>query len=111
MAAYGDADRARLLADPGIIRNRLKVDAAIANARQLVALRAEHGSFAGWLDVHHPLEKAEWVTLFKRTFTFTGGAITGAFLMSTGYLPGAHEEWCPVYAQVAAQEPPWMRGA
>ncbi|TLN12294.1 DNA-3-methyladenine glycosylase I, partial [bacterium] len=53
IAVYGDSDRARLLADAGIIRNRLKVNAAVENARRIQVLRAEHGSFAGWLDAHH----------------------------------------------------------
>lgn len=97
VAKYGAKDRARLLADAGIIRNRLKVDAAIENARRIVALRESHGSFAKWLDSHHPREKAEWVKLFKKTFLFTGGEITGEFLMSLGYLPGAHEPGCPVF--------------
>jgi len=109
VANYGAVERARLLADPGIIRNRLKVDAAIANARRIVALRASHGSFAAWLDGHHPLAKPEWVKLFKQTFNFTGGEITGEFLLSTGYLPGAHEESCPVYKRIAQLKPPWMR--
>ena len=108
VAGYGEADRARLLADAGIIRNRLKVDAAIANARTILELRREHGSFAGWLDHHHPLPKGEWVKLFRKTFRFTGGEITGEFLMSTGYLSGAHAEECPVYAEIAALRPPWM---
>ncbi|HYD64847.1 DNA-3-methyladenine glycosylase I, partial [Azospirillum sp.] len=77
VAAYGDDDRQRLLNDPGIIRNRLKVDATIENARRVVALRASHGSFADWLKAHHPLPKEEWVKLFKRTFRFTGGEIVG----------------------------------
>lgn len=109
VAAYGDADRARLLADPGIIRNRLKVDAAIENARRIAALRERHGSFAGWLDAHHPLPKAEWVKLFRRTFRFTGGEIVGEFLLSTGYLPGAHSPDCPVHARILALDPPWRR--
>ena len=46
--------------------------------------------------------------LFKRTFVFTGGEITGEFLISTGYLPGAHDESCPVYAKIAGLNPPWM---
>jgi DNA-3-methyladenine glycosylase I len=100
VAAYGARDRARLLADAGIIRNRLKVDAVIENARRIAALRESHGSFARWLDVHHPCGKPEWVTLFKKTFLFTGGEITGEFLMSLGYLPGAHEPDCPVYAEI-----------
>jgi DNA-3-methyladenine glycosylase I len=68
VAAYGSADRARLLADPGIIRNRLKVDAAISNAQSILDLRASHGSFAGWLAAHHPRTKEEWVKFFKKTF-------------------------------------------
>ena len=108
VAEYGDVDRARLLADTGIIRNRLKVDAAISNAQRILELRASHGSFAEWLDVHHPLEKAGWVGLFKKTFRFTGGEITGEFLMSLGYLPGAHVEGCPVFDDVAALKPRWM---
>jgi DNA-3-methyladenine glycosylase I len=109
VAAYGELERARLLADAGIIRNRLKVDAVIENARRIMALRESHGSFAGWLDAHHPLPKPEWVKLFRRTFRFTGGEIVGEFLMSTGYLPGAHAEHCPVYTRIAALQPPWLR--
>lgn len=111
VAAYGDADMARLLSDAGIIRNRLKVGAAIENARRLVTLRASFGSFAGWLDFHHPLPKDAWVKLFKATFRFTGGEIVGEFLMSTGYLSGAHDENCPTLEQVRAQDPPWRRVA
>jgi DNA-3-methyladenine glycosylase I len=67
IAKYGEKDRLRLLADPGIIRNRLKVNAAIANAQKIRELRKEHGSFRGWLDANHPLPKEEWVKLFKKT--------------------------------------------
>ncbi len=108
VAAYGAAERARLLADAGIIRNRLKVDAVIENARRIQALRDGHGSFATWLAAQHPLPKDAWVKLFKKTFKFTGGEITGEFLMSIGYLPGAHREDCPVAARIAALGPPWM---
>ena len=109
VAAYGDRDTARLLADAGIIRNRLKVAAAIHNAQCIQRIRAEHGSFADWLDAHHPLPKDDWVKLFKKTFRFTGGEITGEFLMSTGYLPGSHREDCPVFAEIAEKQPPWQR--
>lgn len=108
VAAYGEADRARLLGDPGIIRNRLKVDAAIENARRLQALRAGHGSFSAWLVAHHPLPKKEWVSLFRRHFKFMGGEIVGEFLMSLGYLPGAHRPDCPVHGRITAASPPWM---
>ena len=109
VAGYGARDRRRLLADAGIIRNRLKIDAAIANAGRILELRASHGSFAGWLDAHHPRSKEDWVTLFKRTFRFTGGEIVGEFLMSTGYLPGAHAPTCPAYRRIARLRPAWMR--
>ena len=107
VAAYGEADRERLLADAGIIRNRLKVNAAIYNAQQILLLQQEYGSFKNWLDAQHPLELAQWVELFKRHFKFVGGEIVNEFLMSTGYLPGAHVESCPVYAKVLAAKPKW----
>ena len=106
VAAFDASDRARLLADPGIIRNRLKVDAAIENARRLQGVRQSHGSFADWLDAHHPLTKDGWVKLFRQTFRFTGGEIVNEFLMSLGYLPGAHAKSCPVYKQILKLDPP-----
>jgi DNA-3-methyladenine glycosylase I len=107
VANYGDADRNRLLNDSGIIRNRLKVDAAIANARKIVELRNTHGSFADWLAAHHPRTRDAWVELFRKTFRFTGGEIVNEFLMSIGYLPGAHDPSCPVYERVLQRWPPW----
>ncbi len=108
VAAYGERERQRLLSDAGIIRNRLKVDAAIANAQRLQEIRESHDSFADWLDSHHPLPKDDWVKLFKQTFRFTGGEITSEFLMSTGYLAGAHREDCPVFAEISRHGPPWQ---
>lgn len=107
VAAFGPREVKRLLADAGIIRNRLKIEAVIENARRLQALRKEYGSFAAWLDAHHPRAKEEWVKLFRQTFRFTGGEIVGEFLMSLGYLPGAHVERCPVHAQILKLDPPW----
>jgi DNA-3-methyladenine glycosylase I len=104
---FGDADVARLLADAGIVRNRLKVAAVIDNARVIRQLRQSHGSFHAWLAAHHPLSLEEWTRLFRRTFRFTGGLIVHEFLMSLGYLPGAHEPDCPVYARILPLAPPW----
>jgi DNA-3-methyladenine glycosylase I len=109
VARYTARDHARLMRNAGIIRNRLKIEAAIANAQRLLEIRGRHGSFAAWLDAHHPLSKAEWVKLFKNTFRFTGGEIVGEFLLSTGYLPGAHRESCPVYPRIVKARPPWLR--
>lgn len=111
VARYGATDRRRLLADAGIIRNRLKVEAAVANAGRVLELIETHGSFASWLAAHHPRSKPEWVTLFRHTFRFTGGEIVGEFLMSIGVLPGAHGPDCPVYRRVLRQKPLWARPA
>jgi DNA-3-methyladenine glycosylase I len=109
VASYGDQDRQRLLADPSIIRNRLKVDAAINNAQVILGLQEQMGSFQNWLDHHHPMDRQGWMKLFKKTFRFTGGEIVNEFLLSTGYLPGAHAESCPVYEKVLQARPAWMR--
>lgn len=108
VARFTDKDRARLLNDAGIIRNRLKIDAAIENARRICDLADAHGSFAAWIEASHPRTKAEWVKLFKKTFKFTGGEIVGEFLMSIGYLPGAHHDRCPVHRKLIRVKPPWM---
>jgi len=100
IAAYTEDDRERLLQDPGIIRNRLKINAAIFNAQKIVVLKTEHGSFKNWLDAHRSLTLPEWLKLFKKNFKFVGGEIVNEFLMSTGYLPGAHHISCPVYQKV-----------
>lgn len=107
VAGYGESERERLLSDAGIIRNKLKVNAAIVNAQRILELKEEFNSFKGWLDAHHPRTKDEWVKLFRGNFKFVGGEIVNEFLMSTGYLPGAHEESCPIYSKIKAQNPPW----
>jgi DNA-3-methyladenine glycosylase I len=101
VAQFNDRDVARLLADEGIIRNRLKVNAVIENAKRILEIRKSHGSFADWLDSYHPQSKEEWVKIFKKTFLFTGGEIVGEFLISLGYLPGAHKPECPVSKKIA----------
>jgi DNA-3-methyladenine glycosylase I len=111
VAAFGSDDVGRLLADTGIVRNRLKIAAAVENAQRIQLLRQSHGSFALWIDAHHPRSADEWTKLFRKTFRFTGGQIVNEFLMSLGYLPGAHEPDCPVFARIAALSPPWVRFA
>ena len=109
IASYTEKDRERLLGDAGIIRNRLKINAAIENAKTVLALRKEYGSFEKWLQHHHPKSKDEWVKLFKKTFLFTGGEIVNEFLVSIGYLPGAHAEHCKVYKVVLKSNPMWLK--
>src|ERR1700739_1460082 len=80
VAAFGPQDVARLLADPGIVRNRLKIEAAIDNAQRIQGVRESDGSFALWLDAHHPRPLDEWTKLFRNTFRFTGGHTVRAIL-------------------------------
>jgi DNA-3-methyladenine glycosylase I len=114
VARYSDKRKEKLMLDAGIIRNRLKIEAAVHNAKTIKAIQKETGSFKKWLDIHHlrmqsfgPKTKEEWVKLFKQTFRFTGGEIVNEFLMSAGYLPGAHAATCPVYKKVMKQKPKW----
>jgi len=109
VAKYNDKKVEKLLQDAGIIRNRLKINAAIENAKKIVELQKEFGSFKNWIDKHHPLTKDEWVKLFKKTFRFTGGEIVNEFLVSSGYLAGAHTVDCPVYKKVLKLKPMWMK--
>ncbi len=115
VAAYDEAERRRLLSDKGIIRNRLKVNAAIVNAQKLVEFREQYGSFRSWLMADHAgLDRrklASWVKLFKSNFKFVGPEIVNEFLMSTGYLAGAHRTDCPVYTSILKLEPDWLRWA
>jgi len=109
VAVFGPDDVERLLADSGIIRNRLKIEATIENARRIRALRQSHGSFLGWLEAHHPRSPEDWTRLFRQSFRFTGGQIVNEFLMSLGYLRGAHVPECPAYARILELAPAWAR--
>ena len=108
VAAYGRRQMSRLLGDAAIIRNRRKIESVVENARRIAGLRASHSGFAGWLGSNHPLSHADWTRLFRATFVFTGPEVVREFLLSIGYLPGAHAEDCPAYRRVARLSPPWM---
>ena len=113
VAAFGPLDVARLLADPGIVRNRLKVASAVGNAKAFLAVREEFGSFDTYLwrfvdgapkhnrprtmkDV--PPRTAESDALSKdlktRGFTFVGSTICYAFMQAVG-LVNDHVATCP----------------
>jgi DNA-3-methyladenine glycosylase I len=109
VATYKEKDRQRLLNDAGIIRNKLKINAAIDNAKAIIQLQQEFGSFKKWLDSEYPKTKEEWVKIFKKLFRFTGGEIVNEFLVSTGYLKGAHTVDCPIYKKALKVKPAWSR--
>ena len=100
IANYGDTEINRLLLNKGIIRNKLKIKAVIYNANKVIGIKNEYGSFKSWLDLKSPMNIDQWVKLFKNTFKFTGGEITKEFLMSTGYIKGAHINNCPIYHKI-----------
>lgn len=98
VASYKEKDIVRLLSDASIIRNTLKIGAAIYNAQQVLKIQKEFGSFRRWLDIQATelrYDKTLWLKLFKQHFKFVGGEIVGEFLMSISLLPGAHDTKCP----------------
>jgi DNA-3-methyladenine glycosylase I len=112
VAAFGDADRERLLADAGIVRNRAKIDATIGNARALLRLVDEFGSFEAYLrtqvpgpalpvppgttmshlPARTPVSDRLSKDLGQRGFKFVGSTIVYAFMQAVGlvddHLPG-----------------------
>ena len=88
--AYRARDRRRLLADPGIIRNRLKVDAAIANAATILELRDDHGSFAALARRAPSAVQGRVGEALQADLPLHRRRDRRGVLMSIGYLPGAH---------------------
>jgi DNA-3-methyladenine glycosylase I len=103
VARFGARKRAALMRDPGIVRNRLKIEATVANARRVLAVREEHGSLAAYLwqfvdgkpivnrwttRDRVPAETAESRAMSKalllRGFRFVGPTICYAFMQATG---------------------------
>ena len=101
VADYGGKDICRLMADPGIIRHRQKVDAAIHNARLVQGLQKRQGSFAAWLNLqkgNRDKSKEAWARAAEGAgFKFVGPEIVNEWLMSSCYLPGAHVKGCKLY--------------
>ncbi|HEB12564.1 MAG TPA: DNA-3-methyladenine glycosylase I [Actinobacteria bacterium] len=111
LARFNEENIEKLLSDPGIIRNKLKINATIFNAQKIVDIQGEYGSFKSWLDYNNPLQLDDWVELFKKTFKFTGREITKEFLTSTGYLKGAHEKDCPIFNKIIQEGPMWDKSS
>lgn len=118
VALFSDEDVARLLADPGIIRNRLKIAATVTNARRFLEIRKEFGSFdayvwmfAGGRPIDHritsmheipatsPESDALSMDLRSRGFKFVGSTICYAFMQAVGMV-NDHETDCFRYEEV-----------
>ncbi|MDP6878826.1 MAG: DNA-3-methyladenine glycosylase I [Candidatus Marinimicrobia bacterium] len=102
IAEYDDNAIKQLLDNSGIIRNKLKVNAAIYNAQQILSIQKEFGSFRLWLENNQFRELDDWVNLFKKIFKFTGKEITKEFLISSGILKGAHTKDCPIFYKISS---------
>jgi DNA-3-methyladenine glycosylase I len=118
VATYDEAKIAQLLANPGIVRNRLKVNAAVRNAQAFLAVQSEYGSFAAyiWQFVGGQTRQNAWRTLQdlpaetaesramskdlkRRGFTFVGPTICYAFMQATGMV-NDHTIDCFRYAEL-----------
>ena len=85
VAGYGPSEVAALRNDSGIIRNRQKIQATVENARTVLNLQREHGSFCNWF--YNVLEGTEYPALQKTlrgTFKFMGPEISRMWLMASG---------------------------
>lgn len=120
IARYDARKKKALLADPGIVRNRLKVDASIANAQAAIAIIAEHGSLDAYLwsfvggrpivqerramtevPSSSPESDAMSKALKKRGFNFVGSTICYAFMQAVGMV-NDHLVSCPRHAACRA---------
>jgi DNA-3-methyladenine glycosylase I len=121
IARFGAADVDRLLTDPGIIRNRLKISSAIRNAEAFLAIQDEHGSFDSWVwalvggapivnrrrrpsDVPATSPESDALSreLTRRGFKFVGSTICYAFLQATG-LVNDHAVDCPRWRELGGE--------
>jgi DNA-3-methyladenine glycosylase I len=120
IARYATRDVRRLLADPGIVRNRLKIEAAITNARRLLEMQREFGSFDRYIwqftggapitnrrrtmaqiPARTKVSDAMSRDLQRRGFRFVGSTICYAFMQAAGMV-NDHTTDCFRYREVAA---------
>ena len=109
VANYRNSDIKELLENKGIIRNKLKIFSIIYNAKVILEIQSNHKSFKLWLDKHSFLNIEDWIKLFKTKFKFTGYNITKEFLLSSGYIEGAHKKNCKVYKEILRKSPKWYK--
>jgi DNA-3-methyladenine glycosylase I len=122
VARYGEKKKARLLADSGIVRNRLKIDSSINNAKQFLAVQKEFGSFSAyiWGFVNGKPIRGKWKTLAelpartelsdrvaadmkKRGFKFLGSIIMYSHMQATGIV-NDHLTGCFRYREISTRQ-------
>ena len=97
VAKFGKEDIKRLISDSSIIRNKLKIESAIHNAKVFTQIKKDHGSFGKWLSQIDATDKNVH-KIFKQNFKFMGPEIVRMFLMSVGKIP-SHEKYCWRYGK------------
>jgi len=92
VASVTEAELAELSADPRVIRNRRKIEAIVDNARQMLDLEEQHGSFKSYLRSHGDFEKT--VADLRKRFKFLGEMGAFYFLYVVGEEVPSYEDWC-----------------
>ncbi len=103
VSRFGKGDVERLMKDEGIVRNRLKIEAVIYNAKVIKEIQKAAGSFAAWIAKQSTPRTTvkDWVKACKKQgFKFVGGEIMKEFLQSIGYLQVPHDKNCPVLKEI-----------
>jgi DNA-3-methyladenine glycosylase I len=123
VARYGERDLRRLLADPGIIRNRLKLMGAISNAKHFLEVQSEFGSFDRYIwgfvggrpvrsglrsledmPARTPLSDTISRDLKERGFKFVGSTVVYSHMQATGMV-NDHLTWCFRYREIGRRPP------
>ena len=94
VAKMKEVDVLKILEDTDGIRSRVKAEAIIHNARVVLELSSEHGSFRKWVTKTAKLEKTLVEKEFKKLFKFAGPTIVYEFLSSTGHWETPHQNTC-----------------
>ncbi|MEJ6506104.1 MAG: DNA-3-methyladenine glycosylase I [Crocinitomicaceae bacterium] len=97
IAQLENEDIDALMQNAGIIRHRGKINAIVYNAKIIIEIQEENGSFDQWLTKNAQNTLDESLKVFKKKFKFVGKEIVKEFLMNTGYLSGAHDLDCPLF--------------
>ena len=93
VALFTEKDIRRILGNPGVVRNRKKIEATIKNAKKFLAIQKKHGSFNRYLaSLPDDLESLQ--KIFREEFTFMGPKIAEAYLESVGKIPELHDPRC-----------------
>lgn len=99
ISQYSEADITSLMNNKDIIRHELKIRCAVFNAKKILKIQEEFGTFKAWILENKQNSIENWTKLFKKNFKFVGKEIVNEFLISNGIIEGAHDKTCPLYTK------------